>query len=385
MIEMEAEKGFTTSKKRAWIVLEDGTVFEGKAFGYPKNVIGEIVFNTGMVGYPQALTDPSYKGQILLFTYPLVGNYGVPSYQVLDSYGIPKFFESDSIKVQGVIVHEHCTTPSHWSSVKSLHEWLYEERIPGVYDVDTRSITKRIRIKGVMMGALVFEESPEEGFRMLKNSKRYEEINFVEEVSTRKPIVYGDGKKTVVLIDYGVKYNIIRNLVSRGFKVIRVPFNYSAESILNFNPDALVLSNGPGDPKQLINSVNEVRKLLNEYEKPVLGICLGNQVLGLAFGANTYKLKFGHRGQNKPIIELSTGRCYIVSENHGYAVSEEELKGTDLEVWFKNIDDGTVEGLKHKWRPIISTQFHPEAFPGPYDTRFVFDIFSEMVSKNAKV
>lgn len=375
---MFSGRGFTASSSRAWIVLEDGTVHEGKAFGYPKNTLGEVVFTTGMVGYPQSLTDPSYRGQILMFTYPLIGNYGVPD-RVLDENGIPLYFESNSIQVQGVIVHEHCTKPSHWASVKSLHEWLYEERVPGIYDVDTRSLTQRIRVKGVMMGAIVFGEEPEEGFKLLSKAKRYGETNFVEQVSVTQKRVYGRGDETVVLVDYGVKYNIVRNLVKRGFKVICVPYNCSADEILGFNPDGIVLSNGPGDPKVLGRSIEELKEIIEQFEKPILGICLGNQLLALASGGDTFKLKFGHRGQNKPVVDVFTKRCYIVSENHGYAVKPESLESTGFTTWFLNIDDKTVEGMKHKSRPIISTQFHPEAYPGPYDTTFVFDQFAKMV------
>jgi len=333
-----------------------------------------------MVGYTKSLTDPSYRGQILMFTYPLIGNYGVADYQNVDEFGIPKYFESSSIKTQGVIVHEYCEKPSHWASVQGIHQWMYKERVPGVYDVDTRSLTQRIRVKGVMMGAIVVDEKPDKGFEMLNKAKKYGEINFVEEVSTKDPRTYGGNGKTIVLVDYGVKNNIIRNLLIRGFKVIQVPYDYRSDEILSLRPDGIVLSNGPGDPKQLVASISEVKSLIGSYEKPVLGICLGNQILGLAAGADTYKLKFGHRGQNKPVRDLESSKCYIVSENHGYAVDGTSLESTDFKVWLKNIDDGTIEGLKHKSLPILSTQFHPEASPGPYDTTFVFDMFTRMVN-----
>jgi len=373
-------RGFTSKPKKAWIVLDDGTTVEGKAFGCQRDVVGEVVFTTGMVGYTKSLTDPSYRGQILMFTYPLIGNYGVPSFSNVDEYGLPRYFESDSIKAQGTIVHEHCDQPSHWASVQTINEWLMAEEIPGVYDVDTRSLTQKIRVKGVMMGAIVVDEKPEKGFTMLRESAKYGEINFVREVSTRSPKIYGKGEKTLVLVDYGTKYNIIRNLLARGFKVVRVPYDSTADSILSYNPDGIVLSNGPGDPKQLKDPIKVARQLLDEYEKPILGICLGNQILSLAAGADTYKLKFGHRGQNKPALDLANRKCYIVSENHGYAVDEQSLSKTDFRVWLKNIDDGTIEGLRHGTRPIISTQFHPEASPGPYDTTFIFDVFKKMVN-----
>ena len=372
-------RGFTAASKKAWIVLDDGTACVGQAFGYQKNVIGEVVFTTGMVGYTKSLTDPSYKGQILMFTYPLIGNYGVPSYLDVDEFGLPRFFESDTIKVQGVIVHEYCAKPSHWASTQNIHEWLLREEIPGICGVDTRSLTQRIRVKGVMMGAIVIGEAPEKGFMMLEKAKKYGEINFVDEVSIKSPKIYGSGKEIIALIDYGVKLNILRSLLLRGFKVVRLPYDYSIDQILSFNPDGIVLSNGPGDPKQLTSSVIVVKELLDKYNKPILGICLGNQVLSLAGGADTYKLKFGHRGQNKPALELANGKCYIVSENHGYAVDGKSLEKSEFDVWLKNIDDGTIEGLKHRTKPILSTQFHPEASPGPYDTTFVFDVFAEMV------
>jgi carbamoyl-phosphate synthase small subunit len=333
-----------------------------------------------MVGYTKSLTDPSYKGQILMFTYPLIGNYGVASYENVDEFGLPKFFESDSIKVQGVIVHEFCEKPSHWASVKNIHDWLFREKIPGIFDVDTRSLTQRIRVKGVMMGAIVLDESPERGFKMLEKSKEYGEINFVDEVSIKSPKIYGAGKRTVVLVDYGLKYNILRNLLLRGFKVVRVPYTCTAKEMMSFNPDGIVLCNGPGDPKMLATSISEVRELLEKYNVPILGICLGIQILSLAAGADTYKLKFGHRGQNKSALDISSKKCYIVSENHGYAVAKDSLIGTNFEPWLRNIDDGTIEGLKHRTKPIISTQFHPEASPGPYDMIFVFDIFAKMVT-----
>jgi carbamoyl-phosphate synthase small subunit len=379
MFETAPEKGFTTSEKSAYVVLEDGTVLQGKPFGYPRNSLGEIVFSTGMVGYTEALTDPSYKGQILTFTYPLVGNYGVPSYSNKDNFGLPKHFESDSIKVEGVIVYEHCRNPSHWDSEKSLDSWLYEEKIPGVYDVDTRELTKKLRVKGVMMGALIFDEDVEGALKAIKEAQRYEAKNYVDEISVKEPKTYGRGKKKVVMVYLGVKYNIIRNLASRGFEVTVVPYNFSFDDIMNFSPDGIVISNGPGDPKILTTTIKNTKKMLKEYKKPILGICLGHQIVALALGADTYKLKFGHRGQNKPVVDLTNGKCYVTSQNHGYAVKDENLSSIGLKVWFRNIDDNTIEGLLHENMPIITTQFHPEASPGPYDTSFVFDIFLKLV------
>jgi carbamoyl-phosphate synthase small subunit len=372
-------KGFTGSLRDAWLILEDGSIFKGFSIGYPRNTVGEVVFTTGMVGYTESLTDPSYRGQILCFTYPLIGNYGVPSYSIIDKYGFPTFFESESIKVQGVIIHELCMNPSHWASTMSFNDWLYMEGIPGISGIDTRYLTKKLRAKGVMMGALVFDE-PESGFKLLKHSRSYESINFVEEVSVKEPIAYGDGEN-IVLIDCGVKLNIIRQLVASGLRVIRVPYSYDIDKILSYNPRGIVISNGPGNPKQCGVTIKTVRRIVDETNLPILGICLGNQIIALALDADTFKLKYGHRGQNKPCIDVETGKCYITSQNHGYAVDEETLKNTELKVWFRNADDKTVEGIKHVSKPIISVQYHPEASPGPYDTSWIFLKFLEYVKK----
>jgi carbamoyl-phosphate synthase small subunit len=372
-------KGFTGSLRDAWLILEDGSIFKGFSIGYPRNTVGEVVFTTGMVGYTESLTDPSYRGQILCFTYPLIGNYGVPSYSIIDKYGFPTFFESESIKVQGVIIHELCMNPSHWASTMSFNDWLYMEGIPGISGIDTRYLTKKLRAKGVMMGALVFDE-PESGFKLLKHSRSYESINFVEEVSVKEPIAYGDGEN-IVLIDCGVKLNIIRQLVASGLRVIRVPYSYDIDKILSYNPRGIVISNGPGNPKQCGVTIKTVRRIVDETNLPILGICLGNQIIALALDADTFKLKYGHRGQNKPCIDVETGKCYITSQNHGYAVDEETLKNTELKVWFRNADDKTVEGIKHISKPIISVQYHPEASPGPYDTSWIFLKFLEYVKK----
>jgi carbamoyl-phosphate synthase small subunit len=372
-------KGFTGSLRDAWLILEDGSIFKGFSIGYPRNTVGEVVFTTGMVGYTESLTDPSYRGQILCFTYPLIGNYGVPSYSIIDKYGFPTFFESESIKVQGVIIHELCMNPSHWASTMSFNDWLYMEGIPGISGIDTRYLTKKLRAKGVMMGALVFDE-PESGFKLLKHSRSYESINFVEEISVKEPIAYGDGEN-IVLIDCGVKLNIIRQLVASGLRVIRVPYSYDIDKILSYDPRGIVISNGPGNPKQCGVTIKTVRRIVDETNLPILGICLGNQIIALALDADTFKLKYGHRGQNKPCIDVETGKCYITSQNHGYAVDEETLKNTELKVWFRNADDKTVEGIKHISKPIISVQYHPEASPGPYDTSWIFLKFLEYVKK----
>jgi carbamoyl-phosphate synthase small subunit len=343
-----------------------------------------VVFNTGMVGYTEALTDPSYKGQMLCITYPLVGNYGVPSYTIEDGYGLPRFFESDSIKATALIVHELSPFASHHLADYTLDEWLYNERIPGIYGIDTRELTKRLRIKGVMMGILAVSEVDDidiDGLiSTLNGVDRYDEINFVEQVSTDKPTEYRsrEGKGKVVLIDTGVKYSIIRNILRNGYDVIRLPYNASIQQVLSYNPDGILLSNGPGDPKHCNYTIVLAERLL-DMDIPVLGICLGNQILALAAGADTYKLQYGHRGQNKPCLNMMDKRCYITSQNHGYCVEPESLQGTGFDIWFKNADDGTVEGIIHKDKPIIAVQFHPEAAPGPYDCQYIFDIFIKMI------
>ncbi|MEM3149286.1 MAG: glutamine-hydrolyzing carbamoyl-phosphate synthase small subunit, partial [Candidatus Jordarchaeales archaeon] len=316
--------------KNAALVLEDGSFFLGYGFGAVGRVSGEVVFNTGMVGYVESLTDPSYHGQILTMTYPLVGNYGVPSFNVVDEWGLPAYFESDGVKVRGFVVHECCRTPSHWNSAESLDEWLRREGVPGIEGVDTRMLTKKLRVKGVMLGILeVCEEGVEPDVdELLKEVKYVEDPNkrkLASEVSCRKPVSYGDGGgKRVVLIDCGVKLSILRQLLRRGTEVVRVPYGAKVDEILDYRPRGVVVSNGPGDPKSAVEVIDAVRGVLSE-ELPVFGICFGNQILALACGGDTYKLKYGHRSQNQPCIDVETGRCYITSQNHGYAVSEESL------------------------------------------------------------
>lgn len=370
---------------KAVLMLEDGSIWRGGGFGAKKEVVGEVVFTTGMVGYPESLTDPSYYGQILAFTYPLIGNYGVPSYALADEFGLPLHFESPGIKALGAIVHELCQRPSHWTSVKSLHEWLLEEGIPGIYGVDTRALTCRLRERGVMMGVLkVYEDGEEcdEDYlrRRLESSIRYGEVDLVRDVTVKKVEAHRPRKvrARVALIDCGVKLSIVRELLKRGLEVLRVPYDYPADEILGLNPNGVVVSNGPGDPKKLVRTIEAVGALLEEG-RPILGICLGNQILSLSAGGETYKMKYGHRGQNKPVVDLASGRSYVTSQNHGYAVDAESLKETDLKVWFVNADDKTVEGVRCSHKPVFATQFHPEASPGPYDTLWVFDMFTKEV------
>jgi carbamoyl-phosphate synthase small subunit len=366
----------------AKLMLEDGTVFEGIGFGYPSAITGEVVFNTGMVGYTETLTDPSYRGQILCLTYPLVGNYGVPSYDIKDEYGLPKFFESDSIQVKGLIIHDLSDIASHWSCIKTLDQWLYEEKVPGIYNIDTRELTKKLREHGVMMGAIVVSENTTNESvmkKMLANAK-YEGLNFMPEVSTKQVQEYGDrSKDCVVVLDTGVKYSIIRNIMRTGYRVVRLPWHATYEQIILHDPKGVVISNGPGDPKVCTSTIKTASKLINT-STPTLGICLGNQILALAGGANTYKLRFGHRGQNKPCLDKRNNQVYVTSQNHGYGIDPKSLANTGFKVWFSNADDDTVEGLEHKSKPIIAVQFHPEASPGPYDCMFVFDRFKEIIA-----
>jgi carbamoyl-phosphate synthase small subunit len=366
---------------KAVLVLEDGTTFVGKGFGATKQVSGEIVFSTSMVGYPESLTDPSYKGQILTFTYPLVGNYGVPPYD--KEQGVLKYFESDTIKATGFIVHELCKHPFHWASQRTLDQWLKDEDVPGIYGIDTRRLTKKLRVHGVMLGILkVYEKDEEPDLQKLqKEVKNVKDPNFTDlakQVTVKEPIFYpSGGDKTAVLLDCGVKYGILRNLLRRGFDVYRVPYDYSVEQVLQYKPDGVMISNGPGDPKQCVKTVETVAQLVNE-DMPIMGVCLGTQILALALGGDTYKLKYGHRSQNQPALDLETGRCYITTQNHGYTVERDSIADTGLQEWFMNVNDKTVEGVKHKTKPAFALQWHPEASPGPYDTEFLFDRFKKL-------
>lgn len=354
------------SEKTVQLILENGTIFEGKSFGAETASSGEVVFSTAMVGYPESLTDPSFKGQILVMTFPIVGNYGVPADSRMN--GLSEYFESENIHISGLIVSEYSKEYSHWNAKKSLGDWLKEENVPGIYDIDTRELTKMIREKGALKGKIVFNNANEAEFYdpNLENQ--------VAKVSCTEIIEYGDGNKTVVLVDCGVKHNIIRNLVNRGLKVVRVPWDY------DFNQmewDGLFISNGPGNPDYCDVTVNNIRKAM-EKGKPICGICMGNQLLAKAGGASTYKLKYGHRSHNQPVKMNGTTRCFITSQNHGFAVDTNTL-GEEWEPLFENLNDGTNEGIKHKTKPFFSAQFHPEAASGPTDTDFIFDMFIEQL------
>ncbi|MCS7146243.1 MAG: glutamine-hydrolyzing carbamoyl-phosphate synthase small subunit [Nitrososphaerota archaeon] len=354
----------------AALALEDGSFIIGRGFGGLGKRSGEVVFSTAMNGYTESLTDPSYVGQILILTYPLIGNYGVPP-----------DFESDGIKIEALVV-SLATEPSHPLSEKSLSEWLRENGVPGVMDVDTRMLVKRIREEGVMGGAVQVAESFEDISReeLLKMAREVDYDSRIFEYSAYKePVVFNeDGGPLVAVVDFGVKYGVIDRLVKSGFRVVVVPGRLGSDAVFSYGPRGVVISNGPGNPAKMSWAVKIVREIV-ESGVPTLGVCLGHQLLALALGAETYKLKYGHRGINKACRDLVTGRRVITLQNHGYAVSEESLERTGFKVWFQDCDDGTVEGLIHESYPCISVQFHPEGRPGPRDALYVFEMFEKMV------
>ncbi len=355
---------------RVKLTLEEGSVFYGKSFGAALPAAGEVVFNTAMTGYPESLTDPSYHGQILCLTYPLVGNYGAPARN--EENDLYRFYESSSIHISGLIVSDYSFEYSHWNASESLDEWLKRNKVPGIYGIDTRALTKRIREKGSMPGKLEPDGTEIEFCDPNKS-------NLVEKVSTRSKKVYGSGKYRIILIDCGVKYNIIRNLLKRDTTIIRIPWDYDYH---NEEYDGLFISNGPGDPKMCTSAIENLKKSFKK-ETPVFGICLGNQLMALASGADTYKLKYGHRSHNQPVLLTGTDRAYITSQNHGYAVDNDTLD-KDWEPLFINLNDRTNEGMKHKSMPFFSTQFHPEASGGPTDTDYLFDVFLDNIRKKKK-
>ncbi|MBR6203235.1 MAG: glutamine-hydrolyzing carbamoyl-phosphate synthase small subunit [Bacteroidaceae bacterium] len=365
--------------KDVTLLLEDGTAFRGQSFGYEKPVAGEVVFNTAMMGYPESLTDPSYAGQLMALTYPLVGNYGVPPFSI-EANGIATFMESEKIHASAIIVSDYSTEFSHWNAKESLADWLKREQVPGITGIDTRQLTKILREHGVMMGKILFDDQPDN-----IPSAQYEGVNYIAQVSCKEVIRYGEGKdKKVVLVDCGVKNNIIRCLLKRGVEVIRVPWNYDFNT-LDF--DGLFLANGPGDPDTAVDTVTHIKKFLATEKanadkggkaRPCMGICMGNQLLSKAAGATIYKLKYGHRSHNQPVQQVGTNRCFITSQNHGYAVDSTTLP-SDWEPLFINMNDGSNEGIRHKHFPWFSAQFHPEAASGPVDTEFLFDDFVKLL------
>lgn len=368
---MTQDIDYMQTEKTATLILDDGTVFRGFSFGCEKEVTGEVVFNTAMTGYPESLTDPSYAGQLMVLTYPLVGNYGVPP-RTFDADGIATFMESEKIHADAIIVSDYSHEYSHWNAVGSLGSWLKEEGIPGIYGIDTRALTKKLREHGVMMGKIVIGDAKAD----LTNFGQYGNVNYVDKVSCKEVIIYGEGegKKRVVLVDCGVKHNIIRCLLKRNVTVIRVPWDYDFNTL---EYDGLFISNGPGDPDTCDAAVQNIRKALSG-DKPICGICMGNQLLAKAGGASIYKLKYGHRSHNQPVRMVGTEKCFITSQNHGYAVDNDTL-GADWEPLFINMNDGTNEGIRHKTKPFFSSQFHPEACSGPTDTEFMFDKFVELL------
>ena len=409
------------------LILDDGTRFRGQSFGYEKPVAGEVVFNTAMTGYPESLTDPSYAGQLMTLTYPLVGNYGVPPFTI-EGNGLATFMESEKIHAEAIIVSDYSENYSHWNAVESLADWLKREHVPGITGIDTRELTKVLREHGVMMGRIVFDDNEELRMKneesgcaaaphgnssfggeadILHSSFNYGEVNYVDRVSCKDIIVYAGDKsyslatvlpkeelnasiaqldssffiphsslrKKVVLVDCGVKTNILRCLLRRGVEVIRVPWDYDF-NLLQF--DGLFISNGPGDPDTCDAAVQNIRKVMANEKLPIFGICMGNQLLSKAGGAKIYKLKYGHRSHNQPVRMVGTERCFITSQNHGYAVDNNTL-GADWEPLFVNMNDGSNEGIRHKRNPWFSAQFHPEAASGPTDTEFLFDEFVKLL------
>ena len=353
------------------LVLQDGTKFHGKSFGYDAPVAGEVVFNTAMMGYPESLTDPSYAGQLVTLTFPLVGNYGVPPF-TFGPEGLPTFMESDHIHASAIIVSDYSEQYSHWNANESLAEWLKREQVPGITGIDTRELTKVLREHGVMMGQIIFDDDPTN-----IPQTQYEGVNFVDRVSCKEIIRYNEGAgKRVVLVDCGVKANIIRNLIERGLEVVRVPWNYDYTG-MEF--DGLFLGNGPGDPDLCQDAVNILRQQMSKSRKPICGICMGNQLMAKAGGANIYKLKYGHRSHNQPVRMVGTDKCYITSQNHGYAVDASTLD-KDWSELFVNMNDGSNEGVRHNTNPWFTSQFHPEACSGPVDTLFMFDLFVEKLT-----
>lgn len=341
------------------LILSDGTEIDGKSFGAPTGIAGEVVFATGMTGYPQAFTDPSFSGQILVLTYPIIGNYGVPD---------KSLWESERLQISGLIVSEYNDTPSHFESKQTLSQWLQKEKVPALVIKDTRYLAKRLREHGVMLGKIVFDKKIAD---FDPNT-----TNLVANVSTKQVLTEGKGKRTILILDCGAKRNIARCFHKRGVQTITVPWDYNPfENGSKLRFDALFISNGPGDPKMADKTIETIKKAL-ENNIPTLGICLGNQLLALAAGGDTYKLKFGHRSQNQPCLLVDSNRCFITTQNHGFAIGEIPQ---GFRSWFVNANDNTIEGIIHNKKPYMAVQFHPEATPGPVDTEWIFDYFLEKI------
>lgn len=349
---------------KALLILEDGSQFEGYVFGHSASTSGEVVFSTGMVGYTESLTDPSYYGQILISTYPIIGNYGVADLQTALHHNP---FESGKIQARAFIIADYSPRFDHWNALQSLSNWMQKEKIPGLYGIDTRALTKHLRDKGTMLGKIIIDDKDIDYYDPNKE-------NLMDKVSIQKPQQYGRGNKTIALLDCGCKTSILTNLSQRDLKVLRLPWNWdvSSEKI-----DGLVISSGPGDPQTCTGIVSQVKHVMQK-EIPLMGICLGHQVIAIASGAKTYKLKYGHRSQNQPVIQNNSKHCYITSQNHGFAVDDDSLTGEWLP-YYKNLNDNTNEGIIHKSGRAFSVQFHPEASPGPYDTTHLFDKFLGML------
>lgn len=360
--------------QNGYLILENGQIFEGLSFGFDSDVDGEVVFNTGMVGYPESFTDPSYFGQILVMTYPLIGNYGVPEFT--KSRAVEQYFESERIQIRGLIVANYVDNNSHWQARQTLEKWLKSDRVPALSGIDTRTLTQILRSSGVMKGKITFTKPRKDSGFIFYDINR---DNLVGSVSTGKIKKLGNGNLKILVLDCGLKNNQIRIFLAHKVSLIIVPWNFDPFEDKKLKFDGLFITNGPGDPKIVKKTIYTVRQALSN-KIPTLGICLGNQILALAAGADTYKMKFGHRSQNQPVRDESTGKCFITTHNHGYTVDTKSIPA-GWKIWFTNLNDGTCEGIKHTNFPFLGCQFHPEASPGPTDTEWIFEYFIKLIRK----